>query len=90
MACGAEGPERWHGNAWNTRPIEDALRARIAALEAKCERMAKCIEAAHRMRVSIAVADSVPDEIKGQYDHAVLQLIRFNKAARAAVEEGSR
>lgn len=45
MACGAEGPERWHGNAWNTRPIEDALRARIAALEAKCERMAKCIEA---------------------------------------------
>lgn len=36
--CGGELDEGF-GSDWNTRPIEDALRARIAELEAEIERL---------------------------------------------------
>ena len=40
--CGCELAEDFGGN-WNTRPIEDALQARIAELEAESERLSQLL-----------------------------------------------
>ncbi len=43
--CGAVGPQGYEGEvaSWNTRPIEDALRAEVAALKDKLN--GECAEA---------------------------------------------
>ena len=52
-ACGADGPFRYLAadatSAWNTRPIEDELRARIAELERDLTAEKKCHYLAARL-----------------------------------------
>ena len=55
--CGGELDEGF-GSDWNTRPIEDALNARIAELEALVERL---IEAGDRLSDSLC---TYPEEEK--------------------------